>query len=577
VVEEGGTVTEEVIQAKTDYDHGTVVRLTALPYTGWDFVEWSGDAEGTESTLDVTVTSEMTITATFERKSYPLTIIIEGEGTVIETVVQKKTDYDYGTVVYLEASPDEGWAFTNWSGDATGSNSAVAVLVDTARTVTATFEQLAWTQQIDTVFFDFPEYKNQTGAWMGEFDRAIYYVKDGVENLVGGGVDWWDPNRQEGPLFHFYKPNGRWEFLKLYEIETSEFRNYEYFADGTGFLTCDHGPEWRVPDNADWPLGHMFVGIMGANNVEWHQVSEVRNFYHDCSYGDLNQDGIGDVVGGHFGNRIEGLEDNPHVYFGQPGYKYDVQFNILELENQDLACCHDVEIFDIDNDGINELIRIEFNNEFWWYDTYQFNLETSVFEHEETHKVNYQPAQDPPTYDFNDLVKGDFPNSDTKRYTKKRLHDFNNDGNWDFSTHIPEIDYQVVVMSTPDGYDIQTLSKQGNIDASGAGLSIKDFDVFDLENDGDPDVLLRSYYNLNGGVMDLSRVIFINDNGVMKSLETDKLIISGPDTPRHAIPFVKDNLLHFHGHIDEIQIDGVNHTRISTIRTSIPASNWYEE
>lgn len=484
---------------------------------------------------------------------------------------------DEGTSLTFTATPAEGYLFSQWEGDIAGISNPITVTLKKDLLVQAAFGIQYMSMQIDTVFFHFPEYDRQNNARMSEFDRSVYFVYDGVEHLVGGGVDWWDPNKQEAPLYHFYKPNGRWEFLKLYDVETSEFRNYEYFTDGTGFLTCDHGPEWRVPENGNWPLGHMYVGIMQANNVAWNKVSTVRSFYHDCSYGDLNQDGIGDVIGGHFGNGIQNLDDNPHIYFGKSGYEFEVQMNVMERTENQEACCHDVEIFDIDDDGINELIRIEFNDEYFWFDTYQYNSATGKFDFETIQKVLFGVNQLPELYDFENITDGGQVNTDTRRYTKKRLHDFNNDGKWDFSTHIPSIDHQVLVLSNGDGYEIQTLSKQGNIDRFGANLSIKDFDVFDLENDGDPDVVLRAYYQLNDGSMDLSRVIFINDNGVMKALDTDKLIIYGFNTPKHAIPFVKDNFLHFHGWIDFVNINGEQHTRISTIKTSIPASNWYEE
>jgi Listeria-Bacteroides repeat domain (List_Bact_rpt). len=74
--EQGGSVTEQVIQAKTEYEAGTVVRLTAIPDTGWEFVLWTGDAEGTEPRLDVTVTSAMTITAPFEKQPMPVSLTI---------------------------------------------------------------------------------------------------------------------------------------------------------------------------------------------------------------------------------------------------------------------------------------------------------------------------------------------------------------------------------------------------------------------------------------------------------------------------------------------------------------------
>ena len=63
-IEGEGSVEEEIVTAK-NYEHGTVVRLTAVPAEGWWFVEWSGDAEGTSSSVEITVDRERTVMATF--------------------------------------------------------------------------------------------------------------------------------------------------------------------------------------------------------------------------------------------------------------------------------------------------------------------------------------------------------------------------------------------------------------------------------------------------------------------------------------------------------------------------------
>jgi hypothetical protein len=60
--------------------------------------------------------STVTITATFEKKKYQLSVNVTGEGTVTEEVVStgKNTDYDSGTVVKLTAVPTDGHAFFKW-------------------------------------------------------------------------------------------------------------------------------------------------------------------------------------------------------------------------------------------------------------------------------------------------------------------------------------------------------------------------------------------------------------------------------------------------------------------------------
>jgi len=146
-----GTVTEQILQQKTDYEHGTVVELTANPAEGWKFVEWQGDITGTNNPAQITVDAPKSVTAVFEKKSYALTINISGEGAVTEEVIQAKaTDYEFGTTVELTASPAKGWQFVEWQGDLTGSQNPDQITVDTTKTVTAVFEKKTYAVNVST-------------------------------------------------------------------------------------------------------------------------------------------------------------------------------------------------------------------------------------------------------------------------------------------------------------------------------------------------------------------------------------------------------------------------------------------
>jgi len=112
-----------------------------VPDTGWRFVEWSGDLTGNEAPKQITIDQEKTVTAKFERKNYPLTITIAGEGTVKETVLpQRTTQYPFETVVVLEPMPSEGWEFVEWGGDLSGNENPQMIVVDGDKEVTVTFK-----------------------------------------------------------------------------------------------------------------------------------------------------------------------------------------------------------------------------------------------------------------------------------------------------------------------------------------------------------------------------------------------------------------------------------------------------
>ena len=142
-VEGEGTVSEKVIKAgvATDYNSGTVVELTAVPEGEWLFVEWTGDLTGSENPKEITIDKAKTVTAVFVKKQYPLTIEIEGEGTVSEKVIKQglATDYNSGTIVELTAEPTGDWEFVEWTGDITSTENPVQITIDGPKTVKVKF------------------------------------------------------------------------------------------------------------------------------------------------------------------------------------------------------------------------------------------------------------------------------------------------------------------------------------------------------------------------------------------------------------------------------------------------------
>jgi len=135
-----GEGTVDIAPEQDQYMEGTDVTLTAFADEGWHFVEWTGDATGTDEEITITIDSDMTVTANFEEiPTYTLTVNIEGEGSVSRSPDQEV--YEEGTEVTLTASAADGWEFEEWTGDATGTNEQITITMDSDMTVTANFEE----------------------------------------------------------------------------------------------------------------------------------------------------------------------------------------------------------------------------------------------------------------------------------------------------------------------------------------------------------------------------------------------------------------------------------------------------
>ena len=74
-----GSITETLVSSgrSTDYNSGSVVRLTAVPSNGWSFLEWSGGASGFENPIDIDINQPKNISATFEAISEIQSLIFD--------------------------------------------------------------------------------------------------------------------------------------------------------------------------------------------------------------------------------------------------------------------------------------------------------------------------------------------------------------------------------------------------------------------------------------------------------------------------------------------------------------------
>ncbi|MCW3998615.1 MAG: PQQ-binding-like beta-propeller repeat protein [Candidatus Bathyarchaeota archaeon] len=127
-----------VLPGNVTYLYGDSVDLKAINNAGWTFANWTGSASGTSNTT-LTMTGNLTVTATFTQNIYTLTIITVGQGTV----TPGNSSYLSGATVDLKAFNAAHWTFANWTGGASGtSNTTITLNGD--MTITATFTKITY-------------------------------------------------------------------------------------------------------------------------------------------------------------------------------------------------------------------------------------------------------------------------------------------------------------------------------------------------------------------------------------------------------------------------------------------------
>jgi len=137
----GGTT--DPVPGTYTYSENEDVQVEAIPDVGYEFLEWTGDVTSTEEIITVTMDDDKEITAHFEEVvTYDLTINAETGGT---------TDPAPGTYTYseneevqVEAIPDIGYEFLEWTGDVTGTEEIITVIMDDDKEITAHFEEVTY-------------------------------------------------------------------------------------------------------------------------------------------------------------------------------------------------------------------------------------------------------------------------------------------------------------------------------------------------------------------------------------------------------------------------------------------------
>ncbi|WP_069657950.1 ice-binding family protein [Arcticibacter eurypsychrophilus] len=131
----GGTTT-----GNGSYTAGASVTVIATANNGYTFTNWTDNATkaivSTSSTFIFPISVNTSLVANFALNSYTLNVTATN-GSVVKNPNQPT--YNHGSTVSLTATPNQGYIFSSWSGDATGSANPLTVIMNSNKNITANF------------------------------------------------------------------------------------------------------------------------------------------------------------------------------------------------------------------------------------------------------------------------------------------------------------------------------------------------------------------------------------------------------------------------------------------------------
>lgn len=133
----------------TIFASGTVVTLTATPSAGYKFAGWSGSISGMTNPIQLPMTSNKTVCATFNKIQRTLNIQIAGGCAGTTTPPVGASQHDDGATVSVSAAPS-GY-FDHWTGDVPdgqGMSNPVSIVMDANKSLTAHYKQATLTMTV---------------------------------------------------------------------------------------------------------------------------------------------------------------------------------------------------------------------------------------------------------------------------------------------------------------------------------------------------------------------------------------------------------------------------------------------
>lgn len=386
IIDGEGTVEEEIIvqgsTSTTEYNSGTIIKLTATPSVGWIFSGWSGAIYSSDNPIEISVDEAKEVTANFTIESF----LFVPSNTLYPTALQNHQwntgwvtyegeklggfpDHPQSAVTYIDIDGDGDLDITYRSPN-NNSGYRMMVMINNGDEF----------EIDDTRFPNHPHDRDYRKMVPVDVDN------DGDLDLIGFNAA--DPKPQN-PLIPNETHGGldlmRFSDGKFYfeEIQNPIASNEYYFHGGTAGDI--NGDGW-----VDVITGHggkIYLND-GAGNIssEYEELMTMEEFQQETGklwfameLIDVNNDGYQDLIAGEaWGVPSDGDYQDPNyqktknIYFGKAGYPYfekipyalETEYDLLGQSNYDedaLSATLGISVIDFDNDGDLDILTFSHN------------------------------------------------------------------------------------------------------------------------------------------------------------------------------------------------------------------------
>jgi hypothetical protein len=292
-------------------------------------------------------------------------------------------------------------------------------------------------------------------------------------------------------------------------------RNYECIDTiKQTWVVSDFGLELS---GGNWPGGSIYVVKNIGKQLSYTNISSTRSYYHSVSTGDLNNDGLNDIVGLNMGSVGNLWPGSLHPYIQNTDGSYtearDLMndgFNTWSINKGAGA----VLVVDVLGDKRPEIIRAD------------YGLNTSYQSQSDRYSIviySYDNKLGKYTVVKNPGPIGVYANND-RGTTSIKANDFDNDGDLDIAVATEGTNFNGIEIWQNDGQGNFTPTSN-KLEFTFDQMQYREFNVIDANNDGFLDIILMPFHygklfrvggngnNLGTGGIYLNNLLWMNNKG----------------------------------------------------------------